>query len=106
MANVGKFDTLVTLLRPEQHIGQAGDNSYVYRRHSDVFAGISRDFAETVVDTNYDAADYVTLTMWKVASLTLRWRVVIRGITYEITAMDPGERTSPHCVLTLHALND
>lgn len=39
---------------------------------------------------------------YKVAALTTRWRVVLDGKTYAITAIDPISRVSPLCELTLN----
>ena len=62
---------------------------------------MDRTVSENVTNTNLEQGVDITLTIYKVAALTTRWRVVVEGKAYEVTGIDPISRVSPLCHLTL-----
>lgn len=103
--NIGSLDTLVIVLKGEQSRNSQGAKSFTYTEHSRVFANVDRRIDEQVVTGNLEEGQFISLTVYKIAELTTRWRVVVEGRTYEITAIDPIERLSPFCILSLHAID-
>jgi len=103
--NIGELDTKVLLRSCVISYGKQGAKKYTFQDHSEVFAKVEREVAENVTNTNLEEGQEITLTIYKVASLTTRWRVVVEGRTYEISGIDPISRVSPLCHLTLHAVD-
>jgi head-tail adaptor len=102
--NIGELDTLVTLQTAVQTIGAQGESVTTFRDHSRVYAKVDRTVNEMVSDGNYEAGQDIALTVYKVPSLTTRWRVVVDGKPYEIRSIDPVSRVSPLCTLSLAAI--
>lgn len=103
--NIGLMDTLVLLRSCTITYGAQGAKKYVFEDYDRVFAQVDRNVSESVTNTNLEEGQEITLTIYKVAPLTTRWRVVVEGRTYEITGIDPISRVSPVCHLTLHAVD-
>lgn len=103
--NIGELDTLVLLRSCVITKGPQGAKKYTFQDHSEVFAKVDREVSENVTNTNLEQGQELTLTIYKVRTLTTRWRVVVEGRTYEITGIDPISRVSPFCTLTLHAVD-
>ena len=99
--NIGELDTKVLLRSCVITQGAQGAKKYTFQDYAEVFAKVDRNVAETVTNTNLEQGVDLTLTIYKVAALTTRWRVVVEGKAYEITGIDPISRVSPLCHLTL-----
>ena len=100
--NIGEMDTLVTLLQCVISYGAQGAKKYTFSQHSKVFAKVDRSVSESVTNTNLEQGQDVSLTIYKVAGLTTRWRVAIGENVYAVTGIDPISRVSPICILALH----
>jgi len=103
--NIGDLDTKVTIRECVITTGSQGAKVFTFSDHSEVFAKVDLNVNELVSNTNLEEGQYIQLTIYKIAELTTRWRVVVSGVTYEITGIDPVSRVSPLCVLTLHAIS-
>ena len=93
--NIGELDTLVMLRSCEITYGSQGAKKYTFRDYAEVYAKVDRNVSESVTNTNLEQGVDITLTIYKVAALTTRWRVVLDGKAYEITGIDPISRVSP-----------
>ena len=100
--NIGELDTKVLLRSCEITYGAQGAKKYTFRDYAEVFAKVDRNVSESVTNTNLEQGVDITLTIYKVAALTTRWRVVLDGKAYEVTGIDPISRVSPLCHLTLN----
>ena len=103
--NIGELDTKVLLRSCVITYGAQGAKKYTFQDYAEVFAKVDRNVSESVTNTNLEEGVDITLTIYKVAALTTRWRVVVEGKAYEITGIDPISRVSPLCHLTLHAVD-
>ena len=103
--NFGELDTLVLLRSCVITYGTQGAKKYNFQDYAEVYAKVDRNASENVTNTNLEQGVNITLTIYKVAALTTRWRVVVEGRSYEITGIDPISRISPLCHLTLHAVD-
>ena len=99
--NIGELDTKVLLRSCEISYGKQGAKKYTFKDYAEVYAKVDRNVSENVTNTNLEEGQEITLTIYKVAALTTRWRVVLDGKAYEITGIDPISRVSPLCHLTL-----
>ena len=70
-----------------------------------MYAKVDRSVSELVSNTNLEEGQYIQLTIYKIPELTTRWQVIVDGISYEITGIDPISRVSPLCELTIHAIS-
>ena len=100
--NFGELDTLVLLRSCIITYGTQGAKKYTFQDYERVYAKVDRNVSESVTNTNLEQGVDITLTIYKVAALTTRWRVVLDGKAYEITGIDPISRISPLCHLTLN----
>lgn len=99
--NIGELDTRVTVQECIISTGAVAQKRYEFRDHSQVWARLERNIDESVNQGNLDQRESVTATVYKIAGLTTRWRVVIDGAPYAITAIDPISRFSRLCNLSL-----
>ena len=102
--NLGELETLVTVNRSVQSSGKQGEKEFTYIFFRDVYAKVERNVSDMVSNTNLEEGDYVQLTIHKIPELTTRWQIVLDGVDYEITGIDPVSRISPVCVLSLHSI--
>ena len=102
--NIGTLDTLVTVLHPTQTKNAQGAKGFSFSDFRQVYANVDRRMDEQVSIGNLEDGQYIYLTIYKIPQLTTRWRVRVDGRVYEITAIDPLERVSPLCILSLHAI--
>lgn len=102
--NIGDFDTLVTILKGVKTSTAQGAKGFTYTAYRQVFGKVDLNVSETVENTNLEQGQYIQLSIYKIDSLTTRWRVVVNGETYEITGIDPISRSSRICTLTLHSV--
>lgn len=103
--NIGAMDTLVQLVPMYQSRGPRGEKIWTPGEPRPVFAHLEANVDEAVGDGNLGADRVVVATVYKVADLTTRWRVMANGQTFEIQSIDPVSRVSPLCQLTLNSLD-
>ena len=103
--NTGDLDTLVTINRCAISYGKDNAKKYSFVKFRDVYANVDRRISEQVSIGNLEGGDYIALTIYKIPELDSTWQVVVKGQKYEITAVDLGDRLSPFCTLTLHAVD-
>jgi hypothetical protein len=103
--NTGDLDTLVTINRCIISKDREGGKKYTFSKFRDVYANMDRRVSEQVSIGNLEGGDYISLTIYKIPELDPTWQVVVKGQQYEITAIDLGDRLSPFCALTLHAVD-
>ena len=103
--NIGELDTLVTVRSCTITTGSQGEKEFSFSDFRDVYAKVDLNVSEFITNTNLEEGQYIQLTIHKIPELTTRWQVIVRGVTYEITGIDPVSRVSPLCVLTLHAVS-
>ena len=103
--NVGQFDTLVDVLQVTQTIGTQGQKTTSVALYSQVWAKVERSIKESISDYNLEAGHDLTVTMYKIAALTTRWRLRIAGKSYEISGIDLMDRMSPFCTVSLSAID-
>lgn len=102
--NIGSLDTKITVQSVTQTLGDRGQKKVIIANHSEVFANIERRNNEMIDDGNLESQDVVEVTMYKIPSLTTRWRLLIADVPYEITAIDPITRFSPFCTVTARTI--
>ena len=103
--NIGELDTLVTLQKGEVTTGAQGNKRLEFSEHSRVWAKVERNINEMVANSNLEEDNTIELTCYKIPSLDRNWRVVIDGVPYGITAIDPVSRVSPLNILTLRGID-
>ena len=103
--NLGELDTLVLLRSCVITYGAQGAKKYVFQDYERVYAKVDRSVSESVTNTNLEEGQEITLTIYKVAALTTRWRVVVESRPYELTASEQSARLCDVGHLTLHAVD-
>ena len=103
--NIGELDTLVTIHKCVTMQGAQGNKKTEYIEHSRVWAKVERNINEMVNNANLEETNSIELTCYKIPDLSVRWRVVIDGIPYNITAIDPISRVSPLNILSLEGID-
>lgn len=103
--NIGELDTLVTVQKAVTVRGAQGEKVCEYQDHSRVWAKVERNINEMVSNANLEESNTIELTCYKIPELTVRWRVVVEGIAYDVTAIDPISRISPLNRLTLSGID-
>ncbi len=104
MTNLGELDTLVTVQEVKQTIGDRGQKKNTVVRRQTVFAHLERTTSEMIDDGNLESVEIVDLTMYKIPGLTTRWQLVLAGVPYEITAIDPISRMSDLMTVTARTI--
>lgn len=103
--NIGELDTLVTIQQCVITRGPQGDKRMEYSEHSRVWAKVERNVNEMVVNDNLEESNAIELTVYKIPGLDRNWRVVVDGIPYDITGIDPISRVSPLNILSLRGID-
>ena len=103
--NIGELDTLVTMQKCVISQGAQGNKRLEYSDHSRVWAKVERNINQMVSNANLEEDNSIELTCYKIAELDRNWRVIIDGVPYEITAIDPVGRISPLNILTLRGID-
>lgn len=103
--NIGELDTLVKVLRYTETKGSESELVKTWVEHSSVFAKVDRETSEQISMGNLEERQVLTVTMYKIAALTTRWRIQVAGQQYEISDIDPVSRISPLCILTVYAID-
>lgn len=100
VVNIGELDTLITVLATYQERGPEGQKRIRTGEYGKVYAKVERASDEFVTDGNLESQTSVSVTIYKIPGLTLRWKLVIDGATYEIRSIDPISRLSNFCIIT------
>ena len=103
--NIGELDTLVTIQKCVITQGAHGNKKAEYFDYLKVWAKVERNVNEMVSNANLEEANSIELTCYKIPALTVRWRVIVDGVPYNITAIDPISRISPLNILTLEGID-
>lgn len=103
--NIGELDTLVTVQRCSIELGAQGNKRMVYSDHSRVWAKVERNINEMVSNNNLEEDNSIELTLYKIPGLDRNWRIVVEGVPYQITGIDPISRVSHFQVLTLRGID-
>lgn len=103
--NIGELDTKITVQAFTETRGSEGEVVKTWTDHSTPFAKVERQTTELVNSENLEEREVLTVTMYKIASLTTRWRIKVGSQAYEISEIDPVSRISPLCILTVHAID-
>lgn len=103
--NIGELDTLVTLQKGVVTTGAQGNKRLEFSDHSRVWAKVERNINEMVANSNLEEGNIIELTCYKVKDLDRNWRVIVDGLPYEITAIDPVSRVSPLNILSLRGID-
>lgn len=103
--NIGELDTLVTLQKGVVTTGAQGNKRLEFSDHSRVWAKVERNINEMVANNNLEEGNVIELTCYKVKDLDRNWRVIVDGLPYEITAIDPVSRVSPLNILSLRGID-
>lgn len=102
--NPGELDTRITVLSVAQTRGTEGQKTKAQQTYGDVFAKVTPVTDDFVSDGNYEALTTVSVLLYKIPTMTTRWRLLIGGVVYEITAIDPISRWSPFCSVTARTI--
>lgn len=102
--NPGDLDTLITVQSVTQTVGERGQKRVTVAKYADVYAHLDRSVNETVEDDNLESAETIDVLMYKIPTLTSRWRLLIGGVPYEITAIDPISRYSAFNIITARTI--
>lgn len=103
--NLGELDTLVKVQSCIMTRGAQGDKRMEYVDYSSVWAKVVRNINEMVSNSNLEEDNVIELTCYKIPQLDRNWRVVVDGMSYAITAIDPISRVSPLNILTLRGID-
>ncbi len=103
-ADIGEMDTLITVQSVTQTIGDRGQKKVVFAKHADVYAKLTRRTNEMVDDGNLESAEVIDVLMYKIPSLTARWRLLISDVPYEIISIDPISRLSNLNIVTVRTI--
>lgn len=103
--NIGELDTLVTLQKGVVTTGAQGNKRLEFSDHSRVWAKVERNINKMVANSNMEEGNVIELTCYKVEDLDRNWRVIVDGLPYEITAIDPVSRVSPLNILSLRGID-
>ena len=103
-ADIGNMDTLVMLQTCAITRNEQGAKVKTFSDYCQVWAKVDHSVDEQVSNGNLEAGHVIYLTIYKIGGLSTRWRVVIAGEPWEITAIDSKDRMSPVCQLTLQAI--
>jgi head-tail adaptor len=98
--NIGEFEEIVDLYDCITTKDPRGAKVEQYDWCCRQMAKVEVGATETDADFNVFSADTITITMYKVCSLTTRWRVRWHDGMYNIRSVDLGERMSPFMRLT------
>lgn len=103
--NMGDFDTLVKVQSCIITTGSQGQKKYTFTDHSEVWAKVDANAQEMSSNGNWEENQSITITCYKIPSLTTRWRIIVNGTPYEIISIDTIERISPYCIINLKAID-
>lgn len=103
---IGGMDTLIELQRGVVETNGVGAKRYAFTHYSDVFARIEASDDESIQDDNLAEGARLSVTIYKVAELNTRWRVIIAGKPYQIDSIDRGLRTDVLCTLRVTSINE
>ena len=102
--NIGQLDTKITVVQITLRRGSQGQKQRTQSVYGDVMAFLEPLTDEMVSDDNLEARTGMSVTIYKIPALTVRWQLVIGGVPYEIRSIDPISRWSPLCTLTAYTI--
>jgi len=102
--NPGQLDTMITVLSVTPSRGTQGQKKVTTAVYGKVFAHLEPVTDEMVADDNLEASTTMSVTIYKIPALTTRWKLLIKGVTYEIDHIDPQDRLSNYCTLTVKTI--
>ena len=98
--NIGEFEEIVSLYYCNTTKDQRGAKVEEYIFCGRHMAKVEIGTAESDADFNVYSERTITLTLYKVAPVSTRWRVGWHDRMYNIRSIDPGDRISPFMVIT------
>lgn len=102
--NIGLMDTKITVVQVTIGRGAQGQKQRTESVYGDVMAYLEPLTDEMVSDDNLEARTGMSVTIYKIPNLTVRWQLVIGSVPYEIRSIDPISRWSPLCTLTAYTI--
>lgn len=102
--NIGLMDTKITVVQVMIGRGAQGQKQRTESVYGDVMAYLEPLTDEMVSDDNLEARTGMSVTIYKIPNLTVRWQLVIGNVPYEIRSIDPISRWSPLCTLTAYTI--
>lgn len=102
--NIGLMDTKITVVQVTIGRGAQGQKQRTESVYGDVMAYLEPLTDEMVSDDNLEARTGMSVTIYKIPALTVRWQLVIGNVPYEIRSIDPISRWSPLCTLTAYTI--
>ena len=102
--NIGLMDTKITVVQVTIGRGTQGQKQRTESVYGDVMAYLEPLTDEMVSDDNLEARTGMSVTIYKIPALTVRWQLVIGSVLYEIRSIDPISRWSPLCTLTAYTI--
>lgn len=100
----GQMDTLVTVETCTIGRGDKGQKIYTWAFHSKVWAKVERQVSEAIDNGNLEEGQSLLLTIYKIKDLSTRWRFIVNGQPYQVTAIDPLDRLSPFARVSVQAM--
>lgn len=102
--NPGQLDTLITVLAVTQSRGAQGQKQTTTSVYSQVYAHLEPETNEMVSDDNLEASTTMAVTIYGIPEMTTRWKLVIKGVTYEIVSIDRQDRLSHYYTLSVKTI--
>ena len=104
--SIGDLDTQVTLQSVTMGRGPRGEITTTFATCGTPWANVEASIDETVDNDNLEQGRSYRVTIHKAdcVGLTTRWRVLIGGTPYEVRSIDPIDRLSPFCTLTVYSI--
>lgn len=103
--NIGELDTIVLIQKCILTHGSQGQKEQIWQDHSRVYAKVERNINEMVSNNNLEENNILELTCYKIAGLTIDWRIIVDGQPHQITGVNPISRVSPLCIISLKAID-
>ena len=102
--NPGKLDKLITVLSVTPSRGAQGQKKVTTATYGRVYAHVEPVTDEMVSDDNLEASTTMAVTIYKIPSMTTRWKLLIDGVTYEITSIDRQDRLSNYYTVSVKTI--
>lgn len=90
--NCGEFTEMVTLLRPEKSRRDSGEVNWVYTSAGKVLARVRQKTLGEEADMAITLESVQELTTYLYREVDNAWRVVHRGVAYEILSVEELQR--------------
>lgn len=102
--NPGQLDTLITVLSVTQSRGTQGQKKDTTSTYGRVYAHLEPTTDEMIGDDNLEALTTMAVTIYRIPAMTTRWKLLIGGVTYEITSIDTHGRLSNYYTLSVKTI--